>query len=250
MLREAASNLTELRWNPYPGRGIVVGCSSDGKSLIQVYWIMGRSENSRNRVFKKTARHVFTAPADPAKIKDPRLIIYNAMCECRTGLDYNRNTHFVVSNGNQTDTIGDHLESRRTFYSAMLEREFEPDTPNFTPRISAICSPTQLPIAQIAIQRRAADGSCIRSCYCYDNLVSGVGYCVTTYLGDGDPLPAFDGAPYVVPLVGDINEIADKYWNMLNAENKVSLVVKFIESHSGASTVVIRNKFAEVKTGT
>ncbi len=231
-------NLWErLAVNPYPGRGLVLGMDQSGERLVQVYWIMGRSQNSRNRVFATDGKRVWTEPADPAKVKDPSLIIYNAMRELAGGV-------FVVTNGDQTDTICESIAGGGTFEQALATRDYEPDKPNFTPRISGIfdlrCQPHA---ATISLLRRSRFGDGTdRFFWRYGQLGQGLGYCVTTYMGDGDPLPAFEGEPFLVPIVGDTAAISDAFWAALNAENKVSLCVKTIDPESLNSNVVILNK--------
>jgi len=234
----AARNLrTRLAANPYPGRGLVLGMDDASRQLIQVYWIMGRSANSRNRVFETDGRRVWTEAADPAKCKDPSLIIYNAMREVHSGA-------FVVTNGDQTDTICDALAAGRTFEQALATRQYEPDVPNFTPRISGIFDLRGLPYAAtLSLLRRSAFGDGTdRFSWRYEEFEGGYGYCITTYMGDGDPLPPFAGEPYLVPLTGDLGCIAHSFWNALNDENKVSLCVKGIDPESFDSDVVVINK--------
>lgn len=239
-LSSAAQNFQALQANPYPGRGIVVGLDASAAALVQVYWIMGRSANSRNRVFEAEAGLLRTAAADPAKVADPSLIIYNAMRELK-GL-------YVVSNGDQTDTAIQGLLAGATFSQALSTRQYEPDRPNYTPRISALCSLRDgLPIAEISLLKRSAFGmGCDRQLFRYESFAPGYGFCVTTYAGDGDPLPSFQGEPRLLPLEGNADRIADAYWAALNAENRVSLAVKMIDIASGASTIVIRNQYQKV----
>ena len=246
MHADVQRNFDRLKANPYPGRGIVVGKTAGGSHLAQIYWIMGRSENSRNRVFKSDGRRVYTAPADPKKVNDPSLIIYDAMRECRAGLEWSQNFHYVVSNGDQTNTIVQHMEASGTFYSAMLAREYEPDSPNYTPRIAAVCTPRARHIFQMAIQYRVQDGDCVRGCYVYEDMQPGVGMCLTTYTGDGSPLPSFTGPPYAMPIAGNGQEILDKYWDVLDTGNRVSLVVKLINVKSGQSKVYLKNQYVEI----
>jgi len=238
----ADENFGWLRDNPYPGRGIVAGLSETGQHLVQVYWIMGRSENSRNRVFKKddgTGR-LYTAPADPAKVKDPSLIIYNAMLE--------QGSHYVVSNGDQTDTVLEGYKVPFYLQEALSDREYEPDEPNFTQRITATSRLHKFgPFIQISILRRSLfNSSCDSAAYLYRGLRAGFGFCVTTYSGDGNPLPPFRGEPLLMPLQGDSESVAEEYWLALNEQNRVSLAVKFIEIGNGRSDIKIWNKYQEV----
>lgn len=242
----AKRNLQKLAKNSYPGRGIVVGTSADGHHLVQIYWIMGRSENSRNRIFKSDGGRLYTEAADPSKMKDPRLIIYNAMAEDRGS--------FVVSNGDQTDTV---IKSfKRTEGSilswALFTRQYEPDSPNFTPRITALCtavSPGNC-FTQLSILRKSelsqgfSNDHCERFYYEYGNITPGFGYCITTYLGDGNPLPAFVGEPYLMPVGNDMAEVAKQYWSTLNWENRVSLAVKFIDLKTFTSKIEIINQYS------
>jgi IMP cyclohydrolase len=238
----AQANLLALGQNPYPGRGIVAGLDETGQYLVQVYWIMGRSENSRNRVFKadnETGR-LFTEAADPSKVKDPSLIIYNAM---RERGDWYNTLHYVVSNGDQTDTVVESM-GPLSLYEVLAGRRYEPDAPNFTQRITAVHSLwKERPFLQMSILRRSMLGeACDGVLFVYDQLHPGYGYCITTYSGDGDPLPPFYGDPIVMPLVGGMQDIAWTYWDSLNEANRVSLAVKWIEVGNGRSDIRIINK--------
>lgn len=242
----AGSNILALATNPYPGRGIVVGVDESGGYMIQVYWISGRSPNSRNRVFcDDDSGRLFTMAADPSKVEDPSLIIYNAMREMRA-----TSKRYVVSNGDQTDTVVDEM----CFFGcpsldlALRGRQYEPDKPNFTPRITAMSElfDDGRHRLEISVLRKSPFGDgCDR--YAYDlGVVPGFGYCVTTYTGDGDPLPSFSGDPILMPLVGGIEKIANDYWAALNEENRVSLAVKSIHISSGHSSIHIINKYTQV----
>lgn len=231
------TNLSVLSKNPYPGRGIVIGKDTTGKYMVQVYWIMGRSENSRNRVLSLGENgRVFTEAADPAKVKDPSLIIYNAMLE--------NHGEYVVSNGHQTDAIA-HRD--KPLLDTLATFEYEPDAPNFTPRISGLCY-TDGTVRLNILKKSAVDNTCVRLEYGYKRkkLLLGFGCCITTYSGDGNPLPSFDGEPHILPLDGEIDDVADLYWNALNADNKIGLAVKFINITTGTSETVIRNKYKKV----
>jgi hypothetical protein len=204
---------------------------------------MGRSENSRNRVFavdNETGR-LYTKPADPKKVKDPSLIIYNAMRE--------NGGFYVVSNGDQTDTIMVDIgrEGPFSIAKALSNRRYEPDEPNFTQRISAVCLLTKSGVSfDMSILRKSTVGDgCDRLTYPL-NPTAGFGYCITTYAGDGDPLPPFHGDPLLVPLMGNMHEMAQTYWNTLNKDNRVSLAVKVIEKNTGKSDTCIINKYTEV----
>jgi len=231
--KEAEKNFLALEQNPYPGRGIIVGKDETGKYLVQVYWIMGRSENSRNRIFVIEDDTVLkTAPFDPAKVKDPSLIIYTAMAETET--------HYAVSNGSQTlDAF-----ASNNLDCSLRNWWYEPDEPNFTPRISAIFEPSvdKRQFAELSILKKSPfSRACDRYFYKLNISHPGLGYCITTYNGDGDPLPAFTGDPYLLPLSGNIEKVAQSIWNVLNKDNKVALAVKFVKIDDGTSFMTKRN---------
>ncbi len=234
-------NLENLSQNPYPGRIIIVGLSVSGDHQVVIYGIMGRSENSRNRVFEvdHDSGLVKTAPADPSKVKDPSLIIYDAMLEDRKARLY------AVSNGEQTKGVLAQMVAGDTFDSSLRGFLYEPDRPNYTPRITAVCRDSQ-PRFQLGIVRKGWDVFCERHVYSYDTLPPGVGMCMHTYSGDGDPLPPFVGEPYPVPIQGELATVAARFWDTLNSENKISLAVKFIDRRSGVSSVHIINKYSKV----
>ena len=237
----AQKNLQErLKKNPYPGRGLVLGMDDTGRRLVQVYWIMGRSENSRNRIFAHDGRRVWTEAADPAKCKDPSLIIYNAADEL-AGV-------YVVTNGDQTDTIVRAMAHGGSFGHALATREHEPDAPNFTPRISGLFDlRSGRPIGRISVLRRSAVGAGTdRAVWSYETWAPGLGFCVTTYRGDGNPLPSFEGDPYLLPLAGDAAAIAKNLWDALNADNRVSLFVKTVDPAARASEVAVVNRYTRV----
>ena len=231
------ANMQALRENPYPGRGIVIGCTPDGTHLVQVYWIMGRSENSRNRVFVEEGGMVRTSPFDASKVEDPSLIIYN--CARVVGKAH------VVTNGDQTDTICDAIGAGGTFETALLTRTFEPDVPNYTPRISGITDLNdkthayQLSILK-PIDNKPELG--VRFTFSYVNAIPGVGHFISTYRADGNPLPAFQGDPQLVDILDGIDETLGLFWSALNEDNKVSLMVKFIDRNSGTTNIRIVNK--------
>jgi len=243
--QELYSMSTRIEGNPYPGRGVVLG-KRDDSTLVQVYWIMGRSPNSRNRVFSQDKDKVYTEAADPSKLEDPSLIIYNALRE--------HERKYIVTNGDQTDTVFDSLCDNKTFRDALLTREHEPDAPNYTPRISGMFDlsgegTNQGKVtAQLAVIRKTpleADLSEHRF-YEYDfskDCYNGSGLCITTYLGDGKPLPSFQGDPFYVPISGTQEQIADFFWDKLDADNKVSLCVKTIDISTKETIVVLRNKY-------
>lgn len=226
----------ELQGNAYPGRGIVVGKSKDGKHAVTAYFIMGRSENSRNRVFVKDGEGIRTKAFDPAKLEDPSLIIYAPVrvLDKRT----------IVTNGDQTDTVYDGLKEGKSFEESLRTREFEPDGPNFTPRISALLHNEEEFSFEMSILK-SNDGdpsSCNRYTYSYKNPKAGEGRFIHTYMGDGNPLPSFEGEPKKVIIDGDVDVFADKVWASLNTDNKVSLFVRFINLETGAVDTRIYNK--------
>ncbi len=232
-----AGNMEALARNPYPGRGIVIGMSPDARRFAQVYWIMGRSANSRNRVFAAEDDLVRTAPFDESKVEDPSLIIYNCI------RSFSR-CH-IVSNGDQTDTLFDAMRSDSGFEEALSTRTFEPDAPNFTPRIAGVLDlDDPVHAYKLGILKAIANhaGHCTRQFFAYETAIPGVGHCVTTYAGDGHPLPAFEGEPKMVELRDDIDEVLDLYWQALNEDNKVSLLVKFIDAESGETDLRIVNR--------
>ena len=230
-------NLTELlQNNPYPGRGIVLGRSADGKSAIAAYFIMGRSENSRNRVFTVTEDGIRTEAHDPSKMTDPSLIIYHPVRQVGDSL--------VVTNGDQTDTVRDGLLAGKTFASALHTREFEPDGPNYTPRISGLISPDGSFKLSILKSADGDPGCCLRYFYTYDRPLAGEGRFIHTYTGDGNPLPSFEGEPERVTLdAPNAEALAEQLWEALNEDNKVSLFVRYTDLESGEYTQVIKNKF-------
>lgn len=243
---QALENMLALSRNRYPGRGIVIGKSQDSRFAVQIYWIMGRSENSRNRIFKSEGGRLFTEAFDPSKVKDPSLIIYNAMRE-----DHNE---YVVSNGDQTDTVIDAfgLSAGITLREALSKRQYEPDAPNFTPRITGLCviSPTSENFyTELSLLRKSdliAGSGCERSYYEYEDIKPGFGFCITTYNEDGDPLPSFVGEPYPLPIIGNVEEIVETFWSVLNVANRVSLAVKFIYIATGESHIKIVNRLSKV----
>ena len=226
-----------LASNEYPGRGIAVAMAPDGRQMFIGYFIMGRSENSRNRVFDPVPERggICTMAADPDKLEDPSLIIYNPVLTLGK-------TH-IVTNGDQTDTVADAFRSGGSWVRALRTREFEPDGPNYTPRISGMVRPDGS--YRLAILK-SADGNpacCRRFFYEYDAPIAGQGHFISTYQTDGDPLPSFEGEPRTVEL-GDETAaaLADRLWNSLNADNKVSLFVRTIDLTTGQTDTAIKNK--------
>lgn len=224
--------------SPYPGRGIIIGKSADGKSAVCAYFIMGRSENSRNRVFVTDGDGIRTQAHDEAKVADPSLIIYAPV---RVLGD-----HTIVTNGDQTDTIYDHLTQGGTFESALRTRTFEPDGPNWTPRISGMLTFAEGDFSYKMNILKSSEGNpdaCLRFFYEYETPLAGQGHFLHTYAGDGDPLPSFEGDPEPVALVGDIDEITDCIWQSLDEGNKVSLFVRTVDLQTGkAAQTNIINK--------
>jgi len=223
-----------LSGNPYPGRGILIGCSFDGSSIIICYFIMGRSINSRNRVFIKTDDGIRTAAYDPSQMTNPELIIYHPV---RTFKDIT-----IVTNGDQTDTIYDHLQKGSDFRSALAEREFEPDAPNYTPRISGIACDNGYELA--ILKTMNSDPSHCQRCYfSYPGFIPGLGHFISTYKTDGDPLPSFTGEPVPVDMPDvDPDKFAGMIWNALNEENKVSLYIRSINLANSDINESIINK--------
>ncbi len=226
-----------LKNNSYPGRGIIIGKSDDGKYAVCAYFIMGRSENSRNRIFVEDGRGIKTKAFDPSKLVDPSLIIYSPVrvFENKT----------IVTNGDQTDTIYDFLASQKSFEDALRTREFEPDSPNFTPRISGIISLGNGGFSYKLSILKSANGndlSCERFFYEYESPISGEGRLIHTYKHDGNPIPSFEGEPKAVKLDKDIDAFANELWENLDTENKVSLFVRYICLETGKEETRIINK--------
>ncbi len=225
----------ELQRNTYPGRGIILGRSEDGTSAVIAYFIMGRSENSRNRVFVTEGDGIRTQAFDPSKMVDPSLIIYSPVrvLDGRT----------IVTNGDQTDTIYDYLKDGKTWEEALRTREFEPDAPNYTPRISGMVERSGAYALSVLKSFDGDPACCERFFFEYEKPAAGVGHFIHTYMGDGNPLPSFEGEPEKVALSGDINAFTDMLWKSLNEDNKVSLFVRYISLADGTAETVIRNKF-------
>ena len=226
-----------LKGNPYPGRGILLGRSGDGKKAVIAYFIMGRSENSRNRIFEATEDGIRTRAFDESRMTDPSLIIYHPVRVVDGTV--------VVTNGDQTDTVADALRAGKSWVRALRTREFEPDGPNFTPRISGMVRPSGA--YRLSILKSAGDGkSCNRFFYEYDAPLAGIGHFISTYQTDGDPLPSFAGEPLTVAVdAASAGELAERLWESLNEENKVSLYVSFVDLATGQADTVIRNKHSQ-----
>lgn len=227
-----------LRGNAYPGRGIVLGLTPDGGQAVIAYWIMGRSANSRNRVFTLRDGGIVTEAADPAKLEDPSLIIYAPV---RVLGDTT-----IVTNGDQTDTIYASLKAGGSFADALRTRTFEPDAPNYTPRISGVADTAGGKLAYRLSILKSADGDpegCERFFYEYDQPRPGEGRMISTYGGDGSPLPSFAGEPVRVAIRGGIDEFTQAVWQSLNEDNRVSLFVRYIELATGNTQDRICNKY-------
>ena len=227
----------ELKSNEYPGRGIVIGRSADGKKAVTAYFIMGRSSNSRNRVFVTEGEGIRTQAFDPSKLEDPSLIIYAPVRVL------GRNT--IVTNGDQTDTIYDKMAEGLTFEQSLRGREFEPDGPNYTPRISGIMhiEDGKYDFAMSILKsNNGAPSCCNRYTYTYDNPKAGEGRFIHTYMHDGNPLPSFRGEPKEVVIAGDIDSFTEMIWTSLNPDNKVSLFVRYIDIETGEYETRIINK--------
>lgn len=234
---EKKSLAQELAGNSYPGRGIVIGKSADGKYAVTAYFIMGRSVNSRNRIFVKDGTGIRTQAFDPSKLEDPSLIIYAPVRVL--------GNKTIVTNGDQTDTIYELMDRQQTFEQALRTREFEPDGPNYTPRISGILHIENggYNYAMSILKSNNGDpSSCNRFTFAYENPVAGEGRFIHTYMGDGNPLPSFEGEPALIGIEGDIDSFTEMIWENLNEENKVSLFVRFIEIESGKYETRIMNK--------
>ena len=230
-----------LKETSYPGRGIMIGRSADGTKAVTAYFIMGRSVNSRNRIFVEDGEGIRTQAFDPSKMEDPSLIIYAPVRV------YGNKT--IVTNGDQTDTIYEGLDKQYTFEQALRSREFEPDAPNYTPRISGVMhvEKGKYSYAMSILKSDQGDpSSCLRYTFAYENPKAGEGRFISTYKGDGNPLPSFEGEPKALELdgvfTGDIDTFTDRVWAALNEDNKVSLFVRFIDITSGAYQTRIVNK--------
>ncbi len=225
-----------LSENPYPGRGIVLGRTADNKKAAVAYFIMGRSENSRNRVFEETEDGIRTRAFDESRMTDPSLIIYHPVRLLDNGL-------LTVTNGDQTDTIRDAIGEGHCYRHALNTRKFEPDGPNWTPRISGVVKPDGSYNLSILKSMDGDPACCCRYFYEYDNPVPGVGHFIHTYQSDGDPLPSFQGEPRRVAInAADARSWAEALWNALNSENKVSLYVQLFDLNDGKRDIAIINK--------
>lgn len=228
---------TELSSNAYPGRGIVIGKSADGKYAVTAYFIMGRSENSRNRIFVEEGEGIRTQAFDPSKLTDPSLIIYAPVRVL--------GNKTIVTNGDQTDTIYEGMDKQLTFEQSLRRRTFEPDAPNYTPRISGILHVEKGTYNYAMSILKSSNGnpdSCHRYTFAYENPKAGEGHFIHTYMCDGNPLPSFEGEPKLIELTEDIDSFTNTLWSNLNADNKVSLFVRYIAIETGACETRIVNK--------
>ena len=227
----------ELKGNAYPGRGIIIGKSKDGKHAVTAYFIMGRSENSRNRIFVEEGEGIRTEAFDASKLSDPSLIIYAPVRVL--------GNKTIVTNGDQTDTIYELMDKQQTFEQALRTREFEPDAPNYTPRISGIMhieNGMYNYAMSILKSNNGNPDACNRYTFSYTSPAAGEGHFIHTYMGDGNPLPSFEGEPKLVGIPNDMEEFANTVWESLNEDNKVSLFVRYIDIATGEYQSVIVNK--------
>lgn len=231
------NNIGELiKDNEYVGRGIVIGKTSDGTKAAVAYFIMGRSENSRNRIFKEEDEDITIYPFDESKVEDPSLIIYHPIRVIDNKL--------IVTNGDQTDTIYDYVKEGKTFKEALETRQFEPDAPNYTPRISGMLTfdGGDFKYSMSILKSMDADGTeCARYTFDYKPM-KGLGHFIHTYECNGNPIPTFQGEPERVEIPNDIDEFAENLWNNLNNDNKISLYVRYIDLGDGAVQSVMYNK--------
>lgn len=237
MSLEKISLEQRLKENSYPGRGIVMGKSANGKYAVTAYFIMGRSENSRNRIFVEDGEGIRTQAFDESKLSDPSLIIYAPVRVL--------GNKTIVTNGDQTDTIYDLMDKQQTFEQSLRTREFEPDAPNFTPRISGIMhlgGGSFNYAMSILKSNQGNPDSCNRYTFSYTNPEAGEGRFLHTYMGDGNPLPSFEGEPEIVEIPDDMDAFTELLWNSLNEENKVSLFVRYIDIETGKYQSKIVNK--------
>ena len=227
----------ELMGNSYPGRGIIIGKSADGSKAVTAYFIMGRSVNSRNRIFVEDGEGIRTQAFDPAKLTDPSLVIYAPVRVL--------GNKTIVTNGDQTDTIYEGMDRQMTFEQSLRSREFEPDGPNYTPRISGIMhieNGAYNYAMSILKSNNGNPDACNRYTFAYSNPVAGEGHFIHTYKEDGNPLPSFEGEPKLVEILDDMNAFGDMIWNSLNEDNKVSLFIRFIDIETGKYESKIYNK--------
>ena len=234
---EMKSIAQQLQNNAYPGRGIILGKTPDGTKAVAAYFIMGRSANSRNRIFVEDGQGIRTQAFDPSKLEDPSLIIYAPVRVL--------GNKTIVTNGDQTDTIFELMDKQMTFEQSLRGREFEPDAPNYTPRISGILHVENGAYSYAMSILKSNNGNpaaCNRFTFAYSTPVNGEGHFIHTYMGDGNPLPSFEGEPELVDTMDDIDAYTELLWESLNEENKVSLFVRYISIAYGACETRIVNK--------
>lgn len=234
---EMRSIADRLRENSYPGRGIIIGKTSDGTKAVTAYFIMGRSENSRNRTFAEDGEGIRTQAFDASKLEDPSLIIYAPVRVL--------GNKTIVTNGDQTDTIYDRMDKQMTFEQSLRCREFEPDGPNYTPRISGILHVENGKFSYAMSILKSNNGNpegCNRYTFAYETPIAGEARFIHTYMGDGNPLPSFEGEPELTDVLDDIDAYTDLLWNSLNEDNKVSLFVRYINIADGTYETRIVNK--------
>ena len=227
----------ELQENSYPGRGIIIGRSADGTKAVTAYFIMGRSENSRNRVFVEDGEGLRTQAFDESKLTDPSLIIYAPVRVL--------GNKTIVTNGDQTDTIYEGMDKQMTFEQSLRSREFEPDGPNYTPRISGVMHVENGKYSYAMSILKSNNGnpeSCNRYTFAYENAAAGEGHFIHTYMHDGNPLPSFEGEPKLIAIPDDMEAFANTLWSSLNEDNKVSLFVRYIDIATGKYESKIINK--------
>lgn len=226
----------ELQNNSYPGRGIILGRSEDGIRAVLVYFIMGRSAGSRNRVFVRTEDGIRTEAFDPSKLPDPSLYVYHPIRMV--------DGHIIVTNGDQTDTIRDSMFAENSLHSALQKREFEPDPPHYTPRISGLLNADGSYKLSILKTLGGDPACCCRQFFEYETPLAGIGHFIHTYLDDADPLPSFEGEPKAIVVTGStMKEFAETVWNALNPENKVSLYAYEKNLKTGATDSMVLNKY-------
>ncbi|MBP1989343.1 IMP cyclohydrolase [Paenibacillus eucommiae] len=229
--------MKQLQSNPYPGRGMIIGMTPSSSHFVQVYWIMGRSENSRNRAFQKENNDVRNIAFDESKMTDPSLIIYYPIKSI--------GNYHIITNGDQTDTILEGIKAGESLEKSLFKREYEPDAPHYTPRISGLIDTSESRYS-LSILKKAHTHvvGCQRYFYHYDSFVSGIGHCIHTYSSEIDGiLTPFTGEPFEVELMDEIEDVRDHYWKLLNPENRISLLVKFIDTRNGDTEITILNKY-------
>ena len=224
----------DLRGNSYPGRGIIIGKTPDGKKAVTAYFIMGRSENSRNRVFVEDGEGIRTQAFDPSKLTDPSLIIYAPVRVL--------GNKTIVTNGDQTDTLRDFMLEGESYVEALNTREFEPDSPNYTPRISGILFPCGSYVLSILKSLQGDPSCCVRNYFTFDTPKAGMGHLIHTYESDGAPLPSFCGEPRPVAITGTLDQFTQTIWESLNGDNKVSLYTAFVNLETGETESRIVNR--------